>query len=103
MRVTYFDIAGHTVGAGPTIALPDYLDRLDIQTKAHWFTLRGGGDPRAVSVLFNSQGQQYLISQLSQPLRNLKYHELKEIENGLEEQTLRYHDQCGRGSIGGSQ
>lgn len=103
IEVFYFDAEGRELGTGARIALPDYLDRIDIGTKVYWFIARGYGDPGAVSVLFKSQGQQYLITKLQMPLRNFKYKELKENEDDLKEQVLRYHEKFGRGSIAGSQ
>lgn len=53
VKATFFDQSGLIVGSSIQSKLPDYLDRLDIRTKAYWFMCRGYGHPDA---LFGTAG-----------------------------------------------
>lgn len=103
VKATFFNQHGLSVGSSISTKFPDYLDRLDIRTKAYWFLCRGYGHPDAFSVLLDSQGQQYLIRELDEPLQQLMHSELLEKENGLEQDVLEFHRRKGYGSVGGNQ
>lgn len=101
--ITYFDQSGCMVGVGLHTRVPDYLENLDIRTKAQWFLKRGYGESRAVSVLLESQGQRYLISKLEQPLQDMKHNTLKEIEDGIQNEIIHWHERFGHGTVAGNQ
>ena len=93
--LTYFDRDGKPVGNGGSLYLPDYLDWLPIEAKVFWFLTRGYGNHEATHALLVSQGEQRLVT-ITEPLRDMKYTELLEKQNGLEDLVIEY---CSREGI----
>lgn len=69
---------------GGSIHLPDQLDWMSIDVKAHWFCWMGQGSEKTHYVLLSSQGEQRLIKDVS--LKPLDYKTYKErLENSYGE------------------
>lgn len=92
-EIQCFDENGKVCDGG-SLYLPDYLDWMPIRAKAFWYETRGLGHPDAKHVLFISQGERRLVT-ITKPLQNLNHHQLKEIDNGLEQAVWDFCSQHG--------
>lgn len=75
MAIDIYDADGGHV-RGLVLTLPDMLDWMDIDVKAHWFKFMGQGPETAKYALLKSQGQQRLLADIS--LSPLDYQQYKE-------------------------
>lgn len=92
-NISSFNEKGDLIDAG-MVTLPDYLDWMPIAPKVFWFRDRGYGHPDATHVLFESQGERYLLS-VNKSLSFLKHTEIKEREHGIEKRVQRYIEENG--------
>lgn len=96
MGTTYtyraYDEDGKYVGGNQGF-LPSYLDWMPIEAKVFWFKYIGMGPDTTKYALFESQGEQKLIRDIS--LKNLTYKQYKEISDGAERHVQEFIDSEG--------
>ncbi len=87
-----YDRAGDPVGSG-TVYLPESLDWMPIEVKAHWFRYMGQGPASSAFVLLSSQGEQKLLQQVT--LRPLDATSYKEKKSGSEDEIQNFIEKGG--------
>lgn len=91
-RYRQYDEEGKSLSGGQ-IFLPDYLDWMPIEVKAFWFRYMGQGHADTKYVLFESQGEQRLLIDVT--LNPLTHTEYKEKANGAEREVQQFIDEGG--------
>lgn len=87
-----FNAEGKAVDSG-TFYLPQYLDWMPIEVKAHWMRVMEKGHSDTKYLLLKSQGEQMLLTDVS--LRRLTHAEYKEQVNGAEAKVQRFIEERG--------